>query len=636
VQQHHGYNDVLLADAEGEVRLSLSGCLDPLHPDAARTLAEAFRTRRVVLTDLHFGSTGDVPHMAAIAPLWTESEGDPAPLGAVLLQSDARQFLYPLIQSWPTTSASAETLLVRQDGEAVLFLNELRHQRDTALRLRIPISRRDVSAVMAVLGREGVVQSRDYRGVDVFSDLRAIPDSSWFLVTKIDSAEALEVLQRESTLILMWLAACAVSSATAVGLIWVLHRNAHFRELFLAEAARRKIEERYRTTLLSIGDGVIATDSNGHVEFANPVAEELTGWPQQEACGKPLEEVFVIVKEDSRQPVESPVHRVIREGTVARRANQALLIARDGVERPIANSGAPIRGDQGEISGAVLVFHDQTQERAARRALQESAAELAAANESLAAARRTALNAMDDAIEDRRRAEQANQALLASLKEKEILLKEVHHRVKNNLQVVASLISLQSFRTQDPQVLEALSDTQDRIRSMSLLHEVLYRSKNLARLDFPAYVQELCSHLIRSSGTANVRVRIEYRLAPVHLTLERAVPCGLLINELVSNSLKHGFPGQRYGCVTVEVRPDQPPDGGKVDGQPRRLVIIVSDDGVGLPDDLEQRRQKSLGLKLVHGLAGQLGGQLTILQRETSGAAFRVDFSEPLEADEHD
>jgi PAS domain S-box-containing protein len=224
--------------------------------------------------------------------------------------------------------------------------------------------------------------------------------------------------------------------------------------------------------------------------------------------------------------------------------------------------------------------------------------------------------AIFDVITERK---QAEEALKRSLKEKVALLKEVHHRVKNNLQIVASLLSLQAGRTPNPEVVDVLHDTRNRVRSMALLHEVLYRSGNLARINFAAYVRELCAQMLRSSGPAAARVRVENHVAPIGLALEQAVPCGLIISELVSNSLKHGFPEDRSGRVVVELQPG--------DGQ--RLVLSVRDDGVGLPPDLDPAGTSTLGLKLVSNLAGQLGGQLVVERPHEGGATFRVVFPVP-------
>jgi len=371
LQEHYYYQDVLLVDASGQVRLSLSGHAGPLHADLAQALEAAWRARQPVLTDLRAGPADGVPQLELIAPL-VAANAAAEPVGAVILQADARQFLYPLIASWPTPSRSAESLLVRRDGEDVLFLNDLRHQEATALTLRIPLSRTDVPAVQAVLGREGVLHGRDYRGIEVLSTLKAVPDSPWFLVAKVDAAEVFAVWRFLSVLILALLILLAAGAVAVAALVWQRNEKAHYRALAQAEAALRASEARHRTTLMSVGDAVIATDAQGHVELLNPVAEVFTGWRQAEAMGRTLGEVFHIINEETRQAVENPVLRVLREGIVVGLANHTLLIARDGTERAIADAGAPIRDGEGNISGVVLVFRDQTAARAAQEALNAS------------------------------------------------------------------------------------------------------------------------------------------------------------------------------------------------------------------------------------------------------------------------
>lgn len=202
-------------------------------------------------------------------------------------------------------------------------------------------------------------------------------------------------------------------------------------------------------------------------------------------------------------------------------------------------------------------------------------------------------------VTERKRAEEA---ILSSLHEKETLLKEIHHRVKNNLQVISSLLSLQAGREQNAEVLDAFRTMQARVRSMALLHETLYRSENLARVNVAAYVNSLCASLRRSIGSDAERIRLEGRAAGIELNLDQAVPCGLIINELVSNAMKHAFPDERAGLIAVELRPETD----------RRITLTVADDGVGLPAGLEAGQTQTLGLKLVAGLATQLDGVLTV------------------------
>ena len=355
---------ILLADVGGRLRMSLSGQKEELDAFHMQSLATAWRERHPLLSELHAGPGDLPPHIDVIAPLFAK---DGKTVGALVLRVNAEKFLYPLIQSWPLPSRTAETLLVRRDGDSALFLNELRHQPDTALRLRVPLSQSSAPAAQAVLGRTGVYHGDDHRGVETISVLKAIPGSSWTMVTKVDAAEADAEWRTRSLLILAIL--CGLVLAALAGMLWLRNSLAHYKALFEAEAARRRSELRHGITLMSVGDAVIAADAAGRIELMNPVAAALTGWRQEDALGKPVAAVFVIIDEETRAPVESPVDRVLREGGGVGLANHTLLVARDGSERPIADSGAPIRDERGEIAGVVLVFRDQGGERHMQRTL---------------------------------------------------------------------------------------------------------------------------------------------------------------------------------------------------------------------------------------------------------------------------
>jgi PAS domain S-box-containing protein len=215
-----------------------------------------------------------------------------------------------------------------------------------------------------------------------------------------------------------------------------------------------------------------------------------------------------------------------------------------------------------------------------------------------------------DAMERKR----AEERIKSSLAEKEVLLKEIHHRVKNNLQVVSSLLKLQSKAINDEHALEMFKDSQNRVRSMALIHEKLYQTRDLARIDFAAYVKDLAGFLLRSYERGSGRVRIDVEVEDVHLGIDSAIPCGLIINELVSNSLKHAFPGGREGAIKVHLMKD--PDGG--------VRLVTWDDGIGVPADLDFRNTQSLGLQLVNRLTEQLGGTITL--RRDRGTVFDIRF----------
>ncbi len=212
---------------------------------------------------------------------------------------------------------------------------------------------------------------------------------------------------------------------------------------------------------------------------------------------------------------------------------------------------------------------------------------------------------------------ESQRKLLDSLHEKEVLLKEVHHRVKNNLQIISSIFNLQKQYVDDhPRALELLRDSQDRIRSMSFIHESLYQTKNFSHVDLATYIDGLTRNLMMSYSLSG-KVELEKDLQPVELVLDQAIPCGLILNELISNSLKHAFPGGAAGRIHISLR--------AVGDQ---VEITIADDGPGLPDDFDQERDANLGLQLVETLIGQLDGRIERRRPsdDRSGVAYFLTF----------
>jgi two-component system, cell cycle sensor histidine kinase and response regulator CckA len=216
------------------------------------------------------------------------------------------------------------------------------------------------------------------------ADIRTVLDSPWFLVARVDTREILGEAHYRGIVIAL-IAALAVFIAGVLTVLFLIRRQKQtYLDLYRAERERREVQEEIRAALYSIGDGVIVADVEGRVRRMNPVAERLTGWREAEASGISLERVFRIINEETRAESENPVQRILREGIVAGLANHTVLIARDGAERPIADSGAPIRDEEGAITGVVLVFSDQSDERSAERKLNAKARELATIIESIA------------------------------------------------------------------------------------------------------------------------------------------------------------------------------------------------------------------------------------------------------------
>ena len=221
--------------------------------------------------------------------------------------------------------------------------------------------------------------------------------------------------------------------------------------------------------------------------------------------------------------------------------------------------------------------------------------------------------ALESEVEERLRAEEE---IKRSLAEKEALLQEIHHRVKNNLQIVSSLIDLQARHTEDEQTLEMFRESRDRIRTMALVHEKLYQSNDLAHIDLPGYIRTLATDLMHSYSINTNQIESDIHIDDIALGIDMAIPCGLIINELLSNALKYAFPDNRSGCITLELR----------QVQPGAYLLRVADNGAGLPEGMDYEKTDSLGLKLVVSLVRQLRGKIELLR--DSGTTYEIRFAE--------
>ena len=337
----------------------------------------------------------------------------------------------------------------------------------------------------------------------------------------------------------------------------------------LLEFRTRELQERedeYRTLFNSAGDAIFIHNPEARMLAVNPLACERLGYTSAELMSMTVNQVDA--------PEESP-HAAER---IARLMEQGQL-SFETVHRRKDGSLVPT-----EVSARRISWRGQP--------------------------------AMMSICRDITARKQADELIRAALLEKEALLKEVHHRVKNNLQVITSLLRLEAGRSNHAETKSVLKEMQGRIRSMALLHETLYRSGNFAQVDLAAYLKQLSTQLFRSLVAQPGAIQFRLNVESVHLTTDQTIPCGLIVNELVTNCLKHGFPDGRTGEVRIEL---QPVSGGT------QLRLRVSDTGVGLPADFESKRGKSLGLQLVSDLARQIGGQLEV--GPGPSAVFEVTFT---------
>ncbi len=333
-----------------------------------------------------------------------------------------------------------------------------------------------------------------------------------------------------------------------------------------AEEALRKSEEKYRDLVENINDIIYATDEEGVITYISPFIESLSGYSVSEIVGRSFTEF--IYQED--------LPRIMKQFQEAISGHlepgEYRISTKSGEIRWVCTSSRPVFTGE-RVTGLRGVMTD---------------------------------------ITERKRAEEQ---IKASLREKEVLLKEIHHRVKNNLQVISSLLYLQSKGVEDKETLEIFLESQNRVRSMALVHEKLYQSRGLARIHFAEYIQSLADYLFQSYRVNSNVIKLNINICEVSVGINTAIPCGLIVNELVTNSLKHAFPDGREGEIHVEFHSDDD----------NKFTLLVSDNGVGFPQDADYRDMESLGLQLVNTLANQL--EATIELDRSSGTAFKITFA---------
>jgi PAS domain S-box-containing protein len=367
--QNEGYLNMILADDNGRIRLSLLPRVTQLEQEEHELLQQVVASKKAVLGDFFYCRNCRRIHINAAAPVF---DGDRVAL-VLLLVADPQRDLYPMIQSWPIAHSNAESLLVRRDGQNAILLNQPRHRSVSGLAFRIPLANTSSPAVQAVLGATGMVRGVDYRDVEVLANVNPVPESNWFMITKLDFPEIAASARYRAGGITLLVALATVVAGALVQLASLARRKTLNEALLHEEQGHRQTREEIRATLYGIGEGVIAADADGRITRMNPVAESLTGWLENEALGQPLSAVYRVINEDSEAIVESPVDQVLRRGEIVQMSNHTLLVAKDNSRRPIADSGAPIRNEAGVITGVVLVVRDQSKRRAMEKSRAESA-----------------------------------------------------------------------------------------------------------------------------------------------------------------------------------------------------------------------------------------------------------------------
>jgi PAS domain S-box-containing protein len=335
-QQVYQYQNIILIDAHEDIRLSVSAKREVLGPTAKRLVEQAMQIKKVIFSDFYRSKvTGDV-HIGIFTPIINPQGQDFPPIGVFFFRIDPNQFLYPLIQKWPTPSKTAETLLVRHEGNEIVFLNELKHKKNIALNLRFPISNEKLPASMAARGITGIVEGIDYRGVPVIAAIQKIPDTNWFLITKVDRDEIFSILYKRVWFISIIIISLITAAGLGIGFIWRQQNAEFYRKQYETKHERQLYLQRYEYLTKYANDIILLMDSNLKIVEANERAFASYGYSREELLQLNIRDLQV---PEARSALDAQIKQVVEQnGFVYESAH----LCKDGTIIPVEVSSRVI------------------------------------------------------------------------------------------------------------------------------------------------------------------------------------------------------------------------------------------------------------------------------------------------------
>ena len=449
----------------------------------------------------------------------------------------------------------------RRDGAGHQFSLIFFADENTAVRINEEITSDPLR--LAISGREGVTLSYDYRGHEVIAAYRYIwvtPDTGWGMVAKIDLEEVRRPFWKAGlvavgfSILVVFTGAALLVRVSNPLILELKERSYQLEEMVDALSIS---EERLRTTYEIAGVGIAQVSLDGRFIDVNPRLCEITGYTVDEIKGLAFQEIT----HPDDLPTDLEYVRQLQAGEIDRYSMDKRYFRKDTSVIWVNLTVSLVRDDEGNPGHFIAVVEDMTARKKAETDVKRS------------------------------------------LDEKEVLLREIHHRVKNNMQVISSLLSLQAANIDDARLSELFQESKSRVRAMALIHEILYDSGDLSSIDLKNYLTRLSTSLTRMFGADTGQVRLNVESDDINLGIDEMVPCGLAISELVSNCFKYAFPDRREG--RIDIRAIAEPQGG--------IRLVVSDDGVGMPEGLDIRNTKTMGMGLVVNLVErQLRGKLEL------------------------
>ncbi len=616
------FEDILVTDLNGEIISSTKIAMTGKNASKEEFFSRGIKGNSV---DIFFIDNSNDLKVYLAGPLYLAGQV----LGVVAIKSNTEDLL-EMITDYSGMGETGETILAKENriGDA-LILTPLRFDQDAALKKTISSDNLSRPIIQALSGNETLLDTTiDYRGQNVLAATRHIEKMNWGIIAKIDTAEAFKpIFQLRYMLLFIVLASSAVIIAASLFLAGTITRPLKILTKFAAGISSGDLSQRVEIRsndeigALSRSFNKMISDLNTYstkLEEQIEVQMKMRRQLEQELLErKQMEEQLLLVQTSVNNAGESIF--LIDKNAKFVQTNKAASLSLGYSAEELLNMtvsdidpGFPLeRWDEHwrEVRKKGSLSFESTHRHKNGRTFP---VEVRVNHVKFGNKEYNFAFATD--ITERKNSEDK---LIKSLKEKEVLLREIHHRTKNNMQIISSLLSLQSEKVEDAYYNEILLESQNRIKTMSLIHEKLYRSDDLANIDFKDYINSLVINMFRTYDINTKTISFKTDIDNIALSIDTAIPCGLIINELVSNSFKHAFPGDRKGEISIAFK--------QIPGD--KYLLSVTDNGIGIPEEINISETKTLGLQLVTTLARhQLQGEIEIIRDK--GSSFRICFKE--------
>ena len=614
-RDNHRYHDVVLLDSDGKLRLSINGRQGPMAPDALDEIQQSRLTQKAILTDIHRSPESGKPHADVLVPLFDYSTQSPRHVGTLLLQVNLDVFLNPTLRDWPLPSATAETLLVRRDGEEVLFLNPLRFKPDAALNMRIPSSQTNVPSVMAVFGGQlGFAEGLGYDGRPVLAHLSKIPDSNWTLVTKITRDEALSNWRHISNMITALTIGLLLAASGIFGFVYQSRGLQRFRSLLEAEttnnALRQRLHLAFQASPLAAS---ITRASDGHFVDVNERFEQNFGWEKDELLNQRSIDIHLWPDPEMRKLWVSQLQNM---KTVVN--HEAVFLDRTSHPHDVELSAAML--DLDGVPHVLAFINDVTEKRRGECELADYQRRL----EAMVGERTSELALAKDL------AEQANRA-------KSAFLANMSHEIRTPLNAVLGITHLMQRDATERQASERLSQISDSAQHLlAVINDILDISKieadklRLEQIDFAP--GRLLSDVLQM-----IEFKTRDKGLGLSAEIDPALPAALhgdpvRLQQILLNYLSNAVKFTQSGHILLRAQ--------VVESVGNRVILRfeVEDSGIGINAETQKRLFTSfeqadtsttrsfggtgLGLAISRQLAHLMGGETGVVSTPGKGSTF--------------